>query len=237
MITLYRIYQILIMIPLMLVVTALTSIFVGVGTVFVGRSGWLGYYPAMLWARVMCWLTLVRVEVRGRENIEQGKSYVFVANHQGAYDIFVVYGYLGHNFRWMMKKSLEKIPLVGWACRRMGQVFVDNRTPRGIADTMHAAEDLMARGMSIVVFPEGSRTFTGAVGKFKRGAFVLSTEFGFPVVPVTIDGAFDVMPRTAALPRYGRIVLTIHPSIPASDPEIIAHSREAILSALDKQNS
>lgn len=232
MIVLYRVYQLLIMWPLMLLATAFTAIFVGVGTIVSGRSSWLGYYPPRLWARVMCWLTMARVEVRGGENIEHGKNYVFVANHQGAYDIFAIYGYLGHNFRWMMKKGLERIPLVGWACRRTDQVFVDNRTSRGIADTMHAAESLMARGMSIVVFPEGSRTRTGAVGKFKRGAFVLSTEFGFPVVPVTIDGAFAVMPRTAFLPRYGRIILTIHESIPASDPDVITRSRDAILSSL-----
>lgn len=231
MIILYRIYQLTLMWPLMLAVTVFTSLFVGIGTI-VSRAAWVGYWPAVWWARIMTWLTLVRVEVRGREHIETGTSYVFVANHQGAYDIFAIYGWLGHNFRWMMKKSLERIPLVGWACKRMGQVFVDNRTPTGIADTMHAAEGLMARGMSIVVFPEGSRTFTGAVGKFKRGAFVLSTEFGFPVVPVTINGAFAVMPRTSWLPRYGKIILTIHPSIPASDLDIINHSREAILSAL-----
>lgn len=231
MIVLYRIYQLTLMWPLMLLATIFTSLFVGLGTI-VSKASWIGYWPAVWWARVMTWLTLVRVEVHGRENIEKGQSYVFVANHQGAYDIFAIYGRLGHNFRWMMKKSLERIPLVGWACKRMGQVFVDNRTPAGIADTMHAAEGLMARGMSIVVFPEGSRTFTGAVGKFKRGAFVLSTEFGFPVVPVTIDGAFDVMPRTSPLPRFGRIILTIHPAIPASDPDIITHSRDAILSAL-----
>lgn len=228
---LYRIYQCCIMVPLMLVATALTSLIVGLGTL-VSKSAWIAYVPTMMWGRVMCWLTLVRVEVHGRENIDRGQSYVFVANHQGAYDIFAVYGWLGHNFRWMMKKSLEKIPMVGWACKRMGQVFVDNKTPRGIADTMKAAEHLMARGMSIVVFPEGSRSFTGAVGKFKRGAFVLSTEFGFPVVPVTINGAFDVMSRTAKLPSFGRIVLTIHPAIPASDPDIIEHSREAILAAI-----
>lgn len=231
MIVFYRIYQLTLMWPLMLVVTILISLFMGLGSI-VSKAAWVGYRPAVWWARIMTWLTLVRVQVKGRENITRGQSYVFVANHQGAYDIFAIYGWLGHNFRWMMKKSLERIPLVGWACKRIGQVFVDNRTPAGIADTMHAAEHLMARGMSIVVFPEGSRTFTGAVGKFKRGAFVLSTEFGFPVVPVTIDGAFAVMPRTSPLPRYGRITLTIHPAIPASDPDIINHAREAILSAL-----
>ena len=227
----YRVYQLLIMAPLMLVVTAIASVITSFGCLLFGGRWW-GYYPPMVWARIMCWLTLVRVEIHGREHISKGTSYVFVANHQGAYDIFSIYGYLGHNFRWMMKKSLEKIPMVGWACKRAGQIFVDNHSPQAIRRTMQAAEGQLATGMSLVVFPEGARTFTGEVGRFKRGAYTLAQEFNLPVVPLTIDGAFAVMPRTSKIPRYGRIRLTIHRPIPASDPDLIEHSRQAILSAL-----
>ena len=227
----YRIYQLLIMAPLMLVATAVASVVTSVGCLLFGGRWW-GYYPPMVWARIMCLLSLVRVEVHGREHISKGTSYVFVANHQGAYDIFSIYGYLGHNFRWMMKKSLEKIPMVGWACKRAGQIFVDNHSPQAIKRTMQAAEGQLASGMSLVVFPEGARTFTGEVGRFKRGAYTLAQEFGLPVVPLTIDGAFSILPRTRKIPRYGRIRLTIHPPIPASDPDLIDHSRQAILSAL-----
>lgn len=139
MIVLYRLYQLFVMLPLMLVATSLTAVVTALGCMIFGGKWW-GYYPPMVWARVMCALTLVRVEVSGRENISGKQSYVFVANHQGAYDIFAIYGYLGHNFRWMMKQSLEKIPLVGWACKRAGQVFVDSRTPAAIARTMKNAE-------------------------------------------------------------------------------------------------
>lgn len=231
MIILYRIYQLVIMLPLMLVATALTATVTALGCMAFGGRWW-GYYPPMVWSRVMCALTLVRVEVTGRDRISRSQSYVFVANHQGAYDIFTIYGYLGHNFRWMMKRSLEKIPLVGWACRRAGQVFVDSRTPAAIARTMGNAKQLLAHGMSLAVFPEGARTFTGEVGRFKRGAYTLATGYGLPVVPVTIDGAFDVMPRTARIPRYGTIRLTIHEPIAANDPQLIERSREAILSGL-----
>lgn len=220
------------MLPLMLVVTALTAVITAVGCMLFGN--WWGYYPPMLWSRIMCALTLVSVEVHGRENISPGCSYVFVANHQGAYDIFAVYGYLGHTFRWMMKKSLERIPMVGWACKRAGQIFVDNSSPSAIARTMKNAEKSIRGGMSLVVFPEGARTFTGKVGRFKRGAYTLATEFGLPVVPLTIDGAFDVMPRTARMPHWGRIILTIHKPIPADHPDLINHSREVIVSSLTK---
>lgn len=232
---LYRIYQLLIMLPLMLVATFVTAIVTAIGSICFGGRWW-GYYPPMLWSRIMLALTMVTITVRGRENISPRQSYVFVSNHQGAYDIFAIYGYLGHNFRWMMKKSLEKIPLVGWACRRAGQIFVDNKTPHGIRQTMQQAEAQLSHGMSLVVFPEGARTLNGRLGRFKRGAYTLAQEFGLPVVPITLDGPFDIMPRTGKVPRYGHINLTIHPAVDPSDPNLIDLTREAIASSLPDKN-
>lgn len=234
MLFLYRLYQFCIMLPLMLVATIITTTVTALGSALFGAKFW-GYWPPMIWSRVMCALTLVRVRVKGREHIKPNTSYVFVANHQGAYDIFCIYGYLGHNFRWMMKRSLEKIPMVGWACKKAGQIFVDNSSPAAIRQTMKSAKRQLQGGMSLVVFPEGSRSFSGRLARFKRGAYTLAQEFDLPVVPLTIDGAFDVMPRTAKLPRYGTITLTIHPSIAASEPNLIELSHEAIASALPKE--
>lgn len=233
---LYRIYQILIMMPLLLVATILAATLTIIVT-FLGGARWWGYQVPKYWARIFCILTLVKVEVRGRDNIEQGRSYVFVANHQGAYDIFSIYGYLGHNFRWMMKKSLEKIPLVGFSCKVSGHIFVDNSTPHAVKETMETAEKRLAGGMSVVVFPEGSRTPDGKLHRFKRGAYILATEFKLPVVPVSIDGSYSVMPRSAKLPRWGKIVLTIHkPILPGNDGHDLAslmeESRRTIASAL-----
>lgn len=233
---LYRVYQILIMIPLMIVNTILTSIIVATFSTFFGGRFW-GYYPAKVWARIMAWLSFVRVTVRGRENIDKNQSYIFVANHQGAYDIFAIYGWLGHNFKWMMKASLRKIPLVGFACARAGHIYVDRTNPIGIRRTMEYAERQLKDGMSVVVFPEGSRSKSGRVGVFKRGAFLLATEFALPVVPVTIDGAYSVMPRNKKLPRPGHITITIHRPIEAKDgkhdiPTLMTTSRDTIISAL-----
>ena len=236
MIVLYRIYQLLIALPLLVLATVLASVVTIIGCSLGGGRTW-GYYPAHIWARIFCWLTLVRVTVRGRENIDPQTSYVFVANHQGAYDIFSIYGFLNHNFRWMMKASLRRIPLVGYACEISRQIYVDKSTPSRLKHTMSRAEQLLAGGMSIVVFPEGARSFTGKVGPFKRGAFALAQEFKLPVVPITIDGAFRVMPRTAKLPRWGHIILTIHPAIqPGAEGhdmrQLLADSRAAVVSAL-----
>lgn len=236
MMVLYRIYQILVMLPLLLAATILAAAATVAGCALGGEKWW-GFHPASLWGRLWCVLAGVKVEVRGRENIDPDTSYVFVANHQGAYDIFSIYGYLHHDFRWMMKQSLRRIPFVGFSCAVSGQVFVDNSSPSAIRRTMQAAEKQLSKGRSVVVFPEGSRTPDGRLHAFKRGAYTLAVEFGLPVVPITIDGAYRVMPRTAWLPRPGRIVLTIHRPIEAGAEghdlhPLIARSRETIASAL-----
>jgi len=232
----YRLYLLLIAAPLVVVTTVLTGAMTMAGSMTDGGRLW-GYWPAHVWARVCLALTLVRVKVTGRDNISPSTSYVFVANHQGAYDIFAIYGYLNHNFKWMMKKGLRKFPVIGAACAAAGHIFVDNSSPTAVRRTMEHAERTLKDGMSLVVFPEGSRTFTGKMGQFHKGAYQLSLEFGLPVVPVTIDGAFRVMPRTTFIPRWGTIKVTIHPPIAAPRDEadrnrVMARSFEVVRSAL-----
>ena len=236
MLVLYRIYLFCIMMPICLVVTILTALITIVGCAC-GGGRWWGYYPEILWSRIVLALTLVRVRVRHVGKLDRNTSYVFVANHQSAYDIFTVYGYLGHNFRWMMKQSLRKIPLIGYSCEKSGQIYVDNSSPSATRHTMEEAEKRLARGMSIVVFPEGARTHTGKIRRFKKGAYRLAMEFNLPVVPVTIDGAYDVMPRFKKLPHWGTITLTVHEPIvaPAEGHDlqsVMDRSFEVISSAL-----
>lgn len=236
MIILYRIYQICIMAPLIVVATVVAGLLTVAGT-FCGASRVFGYWPAHIWARICLALTFVRVEVSGRENISKGTSYVFVANHQGAYDIFAIYGYLNHDFRWMMKKGLRKFPVIGASCAAAGHIFVDNSSSGAIRRTMQKAENVLRHGTSLVIFPEGARTFTGKMRPFKKGAFQLAMEFALPVVPVTIDGSFKVLPRTKLIPMWGTIRLTIHKPIapPADEPDrarVIAESFAAVRSAL-----
>ena len=148
-----------------------------------------------------------------REKLHKRTSYVFVPNHQGSFDIFLIYGFLGRNFKWMMKKSLRKIPFVGKACESAGHIFVDRSSPKKVLATMRQAEASLKDGVSLVVFPEGARTFTGHMGYFKRGAFQLADELQLAVVPVTIDGSFEILPRTGKWIHRHRMVLTIHEPI------------------------
>ena len=207
----FFVYQWFIAGPIIAIATILAALSATLFSVLGFRSG--GYYPSHYWARLFCYIMFVRVEVKGRENIDKNTSYVFVANHQGAYDIFSIYGFLNHTFYWMMKKSLERIPFVGFACKASGHIMVDNSSAKAVKHTMEIAKSRLCGGHSLVVFPEGARSWTGKMRKFKRGAFVLAQEFGLPVVPITIDGSFKVLPRTTYNIKPGKITLTIHEPI------------------------
>lgn len=209
---LYDIYQICFALPILLVLTILTALTTTAGA-FVGDARFWGYYPPMIWSRLVCYLLLIPVKVKGREKLHKHTSYVFVPNHQGAFDIFLVYGFLGRSFKWMMKRSLRKIPLVGKACESAGHIFVDRSNPKTILTTMRQAEKSLQNGVSLVVFPEGARSFTGHMGSFKRGAFQLADELQLAVVPVTIDGSFNILPRTAKWIHRHRMTMTIHDPI------------------------
>ena len=190
---LYKIYQFFIALPLILIATVLTAVTVSIGSLFSAHI-W-GYYPAVLWSRFVCRILLLPVHIEGHENLDSNKSYVFVANHQGPFDIFLIYGYVGRNFKWMMKKSLRKAPLIGYACYRAHHIFVDKSGPKAIKNTIEHARRTLRGGTSLVVFPEGSRSFTGHMALFRKGAFQLADELKLPVVPLTIDGSFDVLTR------------------------------------------
>ncbi len=211
---LYRLYQLIIAAPLLIVLTIATALVTIIGCAL-GKARTWGYYPAMVWSRMMCWVMLLPVKVEGRELLDEKQSYVFVANHQGAYDIFLIYGFLGRSFRWMMKKSLREIPLVGKACESAGHILVDKSGPKAIQKTYEQGRQVLKDGISLVVFPEGARTFTGQMGKFRRGAFGLADELRLPIVPVTIDGSFDVLPRQRgfAFLSWHRLRLVIHKPI------------------------
>lgn len=211
---LYKVYQFFIALPILLIATALAAITTSVGCMLFSAHFW-GYWPGRIWSKIFCNVLLLPVKVEGREHLQPGQSYVFVANHQGPMDIFLIYGYLHRNFKWMMKKSLRKIPLVGYACEKAGFIFVDKSGPKAIQHTIANARRTLKNGTSLVVFPEGSRTFTGHMGLFRKGAFQLADDIGLPVVPMTIDGSFDVLTRMAGFNFVNRhpMRLVIHKPI------------------------
>jgi 1-acyl-sn-glycerol-3-phosphate acyltransferase len=223
----YRLYQLFIAAPIILVWTIFISLTVAIGCTL-GNGHFWGYYPGKWWAWLILKVLLIPVKVEGRENLQEGESYVFVSNHQGAFDIFLIYGYLNRNFKWMMKWQLKKIPFVGYACEKSHQIFVDKRGASKIKKSYDEARTILRDGISLTVFPEGARTFTGHMGVFRRGAFMLADELHLPVVPLTINGSFNILPRMndGKWLTWHPLKLTIHQPIrPESQgPENIKHT-------------
>ena len=226
---LYKVYQLFIALPIIFVATLLTALITILGGFI--NAHVFGYYPGRIWSKVVLRVLLLPIHVEGREHLQPRQSYVFVANHQGPVDIFLIYGYLGRNFKWMMKKALRKMPLVGVACEKARHIFVDKSGPKAIKETIDKARATLQNGTSLVVFPEGSRSFTGHMGLFRKGAFQLADELQLPVVPLTIDGSFDVLTRMAGINFVHRhpMRLVIHkPIFPTS------HSPEDIRRTMDE---
>jgi len=119
---LYRIYVLFVFLPLFLVASIITATVTAIGC-RLGNGHFWGYHPGRLWGKFTIRALLLPVKVEGREHLHQNQSYVFVSNHQGSFDIFLIYGFLGRNFKWMMKRSLSRVPFVGMACRYSHQIF------------------------------------------------------------------------------------------------------------------
>lgn len=239
---LYLLYFICIGGPLFLTATLLCSL-VTIISSYLGAPASFISAATGIWSRVCLFVSLCRVEVRGREHLPSHDApCVVVANHQGAYDIFALNGYIGIPFKWVLKIQLRRLPFVGKACEAAHYIFVDETKPSSIAKTISDAKRVLATGNSIFIFPEGSRTLTGEITRFKKGAFVIASELDVPILPVTIDGAFAILPRGHILPHPRKIILTIHPAFlmsdqgtpPAHIPASARYAQQVIASALPK---
>ena len=207
------IYHITIFLPLGILTTIICCGIVVIQLPIAGNAKW-GNYPAKAWARILTILSLVRVKVRGTQNIDPNGSYIFVANHQSIYDIPLVYGWLDNNFKWIMKKELRRLPLIGKTCALMGHIFIDRSNPMRAKQSLEIAKQNLKQGnLSIFLFPEGTRTRDGQLLHFKRGAFTIARDIHLPIVPITINGAYDALPKGLHYITPGTIEMIIHQPI------------------------
>ena len=178
----------------------------------VDRKGNFAHRCARAWARLSLGTTGVRVTVEGVEKLDPHRSYVFAANHQSIYDIPIVFASVPFQLRIVAKQSLGRIPFMGWHLHRAGHLLVDRRNPG--PDIVRKMARLMREGSSLIVFPEGTRSVDGQLGRFKKGSFLVALGANLPVVPVTIEGSRHVMQKGRLTVRPGNVRLTVHEPIP-----------------------
>ena len=168
--------------------------------------------PAVIWCKLTCWIFLIPVKVVDRDKyVKKDQNYIFVANHQGMFDIFVMYGYVCKRFKWIMKDTLRKMPLLGRACAQTGHIFVNRSTPQ--KDLLRKSINILKSGASMGIFPEGTRCRNGKMNPFKKGAFVIANMTQVPIIPITIDGSYDILPKGCKCLHWSPVTLTFHAPI------------------------
>jgi 1-acyl-sn-glycerol-3-phosphate acyltransferase len=197
-------------------------------------SGRFAHGCARLWAWLILATTGVEVGVQGRERVPRGAACIFISNHQSIYDIPVIFWHLPVQLRIIAKDSLGHFPVWGWHLRRTGHVLVDRRQPGAV--TLRKVAALLQQGVSLIVFPEGTRSPDGQVARFKGGVFLLAIESGMPIVPLSIDGTRHVMTKGRLMTRPGVVNLVVHDPIataglPIEAAKELAARVEAIVAA------
>jgi len=196
-----------------IVLTTFICALAAIGASFLRKGGNLAHLVGRFWARSIVFVSRVKVTVQGLEHIDPSATYVYMANHQSMFDILALLGYLPVQFRWLAKMELFQIPVFGYSMTRVGYISIDRSNRKAAYQSLQEAAQKIAQGVSVVVFPEGTRSPDGQVKPFKGGGFYLAIRSGRPIVPVVISGSHHVMPKGMLRIRPGRIVLSINPPI------------------------
>ena len=224
----------LFLIPLGILLTGLTSLYVVVGFPFFREGDRSVHRIAGWWSRSILWLANIKVGVIGAENIIQNGPQIFMANHQSVFDIFIVLGHINCQFRWIAKKELFKFPFFGKAMLRSGYIPIDRKHFVSAMRSIDAAAKKIREGTSIMTFPEGTRSLTEEIQPFKKGVFHLALKSGVPIVPVSLIGTGRIMQKKSLRVNSGTILMVIGKPFSVADytietvDELMVIAREAI---------
>ena len=196
------------------------------------RQNWC----AQVWSRLLARLAGARVRVHGAESLEPGGSYVFLSTHQSYMDIPVKLGYLPTQLRIAAKRELFRIPFLGWHLQRAGHIAINRSATADAVATLQRAAQEIRPGISVFIYPEGTRSRDGSLQPFKKGGFKFALQAGLPIVPLTIIGSRQVLPRDSIIFRPGPIDLHIGAPLPTAGlteqdlPFLMAQVRAEMLS-------
>jgi len=209
---------------------AVYTIVLGIASIassFFDRRGYFGHGCARAWSWLILATTGVDVTVEGLERVVPGKTYVFVANHQSIYDIPCLFWSIPFQLRIIAKESLGSFPMLGPHLKRTGHLLVDRKHPDR-AGIFGWASRLTSHGLSLIIFPEGTRSRDGFLGKFKGGGIMLAMQAGLPLVPISVVGSRHVMKKGELTTKPGRVTVIVHePMATAANTEpSVAQVRE-----------
>jgi 1-acyl-sn-glycerol-3-phosphate acyltransferase len=199
--------------PLIYLYTVVCGTFSLVGSLFDAGGRWQ-HGCARVWSWLILKTSRIRLRSEGLERVNPRASAIFCVNHQSSMDIPVLLVALPFQFRFVAKRSLFRLPFLGWHLRRSGHIPVDRRRPGEARKSMDEAARKIHDGYPVLMFPEGGRSRTPELLPFKSGAFLLAIRSGVPVIPVTLNGTRWVLTPDTYHVRSGEVEMIVHPPIP-----------------------
>ena len=185
---------------------------------------WMLVYQGYLISKI---LPIWKISIEGREKADRKSTYVIISNHQSILDILII-NCLRYRFKWISKIEVMKRPVLGWYLKMAKYITVDRGNKESKEEMIEQSFNLLRRGTSIMMFPEGTRSVNGEIGFFKRGAFQLAIRASLPILPVLIDGTGKVLPKHGLIFGTGyRIKMKVFDPVPpgsfnTDDPDALA---------------
>jgi len=207
---------------------------------FFTHSGNPVHIVARIWARGILFASRIKVTVNGLENIDPSQSYVYMSNHQSNFDIPVLLAHLPVQFRWLAKAELFRIPIFGRAMRGAGYVKIDRFNQESAFASINEAAAKIKNGVSVMIFPEGTRSRDGNIRSFKKGGFIMAMDSGVPIVPVILLGTWTIMDKSSLKINTGEVSLNIATPIATTGytrdnkDDLIAAVRSVICEGFEK---
>jgi 1-acyl-sn-glycerol-3-phosphate acyltransferase len=217
---------------------AIATIILGIPVMIAGlmsRTGNLAFSISKLWAYTMLAVSFVRTQIKNKEKIRKGTSYIIISNHQSLFDIISIVTTLGIQFRWLIKKEVLKIPIFGYALYASRNIFIDRSNTTKAIESINKGIDRLPKGVSVMVFAEGTRSSDGQIHEFKKGGFMVAVAHKIPILPVTVNGSRRVLPKGSLVVKPGKIQIVIGDPIDTSGytnataQELIDKTRQVVM--------
>ncbi|MGA2782739.1 MAG: lysophospholipid acyltransferase family protein [Smithella sp.] len=205
------------------------------------RTGNLAFSISKLWAYTMLAVSFVRTEIENKNKIMKGTSYIIISNHQSHYDIITLVTTLGIQYRWIIKKEILKLPIFGYALYASRNIFIDRSNTTSAIESINKGFDRLPKGVSVMVFAEGTRSLDGQIHEFKKGGFVTAVRRKIPILPVTINGSRRIMRKGSFTLKPGKIQIVIGDPIDTSSyttdtvQDLINKTRQTIITNFDPE--
>ena len=196
--------------------TCLLSLIAGIG-LFLKKGDEIYFFFARFWARVILKVCFIHVRIRGFERVPNPKGLMYLSNHASMFDIWALQANLPGQLRFVGKKELVKIPIFGWIWKYSGNIPIDRKSPRKFYKSLQLASKTISEGKNIILYPEGTRTKDGKIGDFKRGAFSLAVRSKAIIVPITINGSYNIKTGKSLIVNPAKVEIIIHDPIYLSE--------------------